>query len=659
MIRRLPLRRLIPLLALLTVLGATAAAYSPGLSGPFLLDDANVLSKLGAYGPVDNPTTFVSYVTAGITGPTGRPLSMASFLMDARSWPAAPWPFKLTNLLLHLLNGVLLALLLRLLSRAWGLEERRAAWAGVLGAGLWLLHPLFVSTTLYVVQRMAELAALFVLAGLCLYARGRERLAAGRRRRGYALMTAGIVGGAGLGVFAKENAALLPMLAGVLEITVFAAADRRAASRPPARGFRWTLLGLPSLAIFLYLAWQLRHPWTPLPARGFSVAGRALTEPRVLVDYLYLLVIPHGGTGGLFTTVSVSHGLLHPWTTLPALLAVVGLVGAALLWRRRWPALAAALLFFFAGQALESSTVPLELYFEHRNYLPAVLLFWPLALWVLAGPGRQRFRTGAGAVLLAVLGLLTAYRAALWGDGVRLSLTWMRLDADSPRALVWGAEGLIATNRPDLALRALRRASRRMPDNVSIALSRLQLACGTGRAEAADLAAAVHAAGHAQAGSDLIYDAVGRLARQITQTPCPPFGQSDLQMIPSAALSNPHLGADPGLRQEFLVLRGRLFLHAHQPEAAYRAFTAALTLDPGPDAALVAAAELYAAHAPRLGLALLAEYRRLPRPAPRGWTMVRLHRWWLHHIGWYRDSFRRVRAALEQELAHRAGPAAR
>jgi len=33
----------------------------------------------------------------------------------------------------------------------------------------------------------------------------------------------------------------------------------------------------------------------------------------------------------------------------------------------------------FALDVLESTAVPLELYFEHRNYLPALLLFWPIA----------------------------------------------------------------------------------------------------------------------------------------------------------------------------------------------------------------------------------------------------------------------------------------
>lgn len=654
----------LPLAALLCVLGAAAAAYTPGLGGPFLLDDLATLPKLGAYGPVDNPATFVSYVTSGIAGPTGRPVALASFLMDAHRWPAPPWPFKLTNVLLHLLNGAMLALLLRLLSRASGLDERKALWAGVLGAGFWVLHPLFVSTTLYVVQRMAELAALFVFGGLALYVFGRERLVRGHRRSGYLAMTGGIVGGTLLGTLSKENAALLPMLAGVLEFTVFAAAGRRAAtsaakaeqpdSAPPSLLFRWILLGLPALAVVAFLAWQLRDATSPLPYRNFTIAQRLLTEPRVVLRYLYLLVIPHGGTTGLFTTVTVSRGALHPWTTLPALFAVLGLVGGALWTRRRWPALAAAVLFFFAGQLLESTSIPLELYYEHRAYLPAALLFWPVALWIARGPGAARLRAGAAISGLVILGMLTAYRAALWGNGIQLALTWMQLNPRSPRAVVWGARALADAGRDDLALARLRAASEAMPENLSIAMGHLRLACELHVFRESDLEATLYAASHARRGSLLIYEDVSGLASDLKRAPCPPLSAGDLEAIPKAALANPHFARYPALRQEFLVLDARLRLRSGDKRAGYRAFARALRIAPTPDIALTGAAELYAAHAPGLGLALLDDYRRLPRPPAHGWTMRRLHRAWLEHIGWYRDSFALVRKALRDEL--RAAP---
>jgi len=669
LMRAARLRPLLPFLALLTILGAVAAAYYPGLSGPFLLDDLSALPKLGAYGPVDNPTTFVSYVTDGIAGPTGRPLALASFLMDAHDWPANPWPFKLTNLLLHLLNGVLLAILLRLLSRAAGLDVRKAAWAGVLGAGFWLLHPLFVSTTLYVVQRMAELAALFVVAGLILYTTGRNQMLAGRNRRGYLLMAGGLVGGTCIGVLAKENAVLLPVLAGVLEITVFACADRRrhavsdvSANRPrgePSRAFRWLFLGLPTLAILGFLLWNLRNIATPLPNRDFTVGTRLLTEPRVLVQYLYLLVVPHAGTSGLYTTISVSRGLLSPWQTLPAILVVLSLVLGGFALRRRHPVIAAAILFFFAGQLIESTTVPLELYFEHRNYLPAMLLFWPLAVGALDVPVSRTLKIGGIGTIVLVLAGLTAYRANLWGNGVELALTWMRLNPNAPRAQVWGARALSVTGHPTLALARLRTASRVNPDDVSIALSRLKLACETNQASRADLAGAVGAARRARAGSRLIYDNLAKLAARVRENGCGPITAQQLISIPEAALDNPRFRRNPALRQEFLVLKANLLLDGRKRQAAFSTFNRAVALRPRPGVVLTAAAAMLRAHAPAQGLRLLDRYDHSHRPVRSGWTMARLHQWWLERIGWYRQSFKLVRRALHNERAkqvHGAAP---
>ena len=48
-------------------------------------------------------------------------------------------------------------------------------WPLALASCLWLLHALHVSTVLYTVQRMAQLSALFVFAGLLVYSYGRQR----------------------------------------------------------------------------------------------------------------------------------------------------------------------------------------------------------------------------------------------------------------------------------------------------------------------------------------------------------------------------------------------------------------------------------------------------------------------------------------------------
>ena len=137
------------------MLAVAACLYLPGLSGGFLFDDFINLDALGRNGPIVDAPSFWRYVTSGTSDPLGRPLSLLTFLLNARDWPADPAPFLATNLGLHLLNGMLLWGLLLTLERSLDTAASHRHPIALLGAGIWLLHPLFVSTTLYVVQREA------------------------------------------------------------------------------------------------------------------------------------------------------------------------------------------------------------------------------------------------------------------------------------------------------------------------------------------------------------------------------------------------------------------------------------------------------------------------------------------------------------------------
>jgi hypothetical protein len=209
---RLPLT-----LAFLASLALCAAAYWPGLSGGFIFDDFVNLSSLGAYGPIDDLRTLLFYLSSGIADPTGRPVAVASFLLDARDWPADPWPFKRTNLLLHLLNGALLGRVLWRLED-WldrgkrGLPAARRGWAAWLGATLWLVHPLFVSTTLYVVQRHAMLPLTFVLLALLAWDRACLAFLRDAPRAGWAWSLCGAWPAFLLAGLSKANGLLAPLL---------------------------------------------------------------------------------------------------------------------------------------------------------------------------------------------------------------------------------------------------------------------------------------------------------------------------------------------------------------------------------------------------------------------------------------------------------------
>ena len=199
----------------LALLLAAVMAYLPGLEGPFVFDDYGSIGKLGNFGGVRDWDTFVAFVFGGHAGPTGRPLSLLTFLIDGNNWPTESYPFKRTNLVIHLMNGVLLGALINSILKLLGYEASRARWLALISAACWLLHPFLVSTTLYAVQRMAQLSTLFIFAGLIGHLTARSMLA-DNTAKAYVLMTLSVGVFTLLAMISKENGILLPLLIGVL-----------------------------------------------------------------------------------------------------------------------------------------------------------------------------------------------------------------------------------------------------------------------------------------------------------------------------------------------------------------------------------------------------------------------------------------------------------
>ena len=114
--------------------------------------------------------------------------------------------------------------------------------------------------------------------------------------------------------------------------------------------------------------------------RVFTLEQRLLTEPRVIWFYLSLLFYPIPSRLSLVHDFAISQSLLEPVTTLISVLAIVALLLGATVYARRWPLIAFCVIFFFLNHLIESTILPLELVFEHRNYIPSMLLFLPLAI---------------------------------------------------------------------------------------------------------------------------------------------------------------------------------------------------------------------------------------------------------------------------------------
>lgn len=444
----------------------TLAIYWPGIFGGFLFDDHPNLDAMGHLGGVSNRETFQAFVFSGWSGPTGRPISLASFLLDDNTWPShAPW-FKQTNLYIHLLCGLLLCWATLLLARSLqSVTEQQAQWIAVLACALWLLHPYMVSTTLYVVQRMAQLATLFGLAGIVLYLYARLSLQK-TPKRAYFWMTFAVGAGTVLATFSKENGALLPLL--ILCIEFCLPKDGK-----PAWQWRVVFLWLPSIAIAVILARYINFSDNPWPNRNFNMIERLLTEARIVCEYLLHLFVPRIEGNGLYQDgYVISKGLLQPFSTILAIGFLTSLLIFAFWIRRTAPVITLAILFFFSAHLMESTVVGLELYFEHRNYLAALFLFLPLAWYCVVFTPRFKLLPLIAVVILAILSSMTWLRANLWSDNDKLELYWVQSATNSPRAINSMAAFYMNQNQYEKANSYLEEQSQRL-ENSSLLTARL------------------------------------------------------------------------------------------------------------------------------------------------------------------------------------------
>jgi len=405
--------RILTILGIFTAIAvATIYVYYPGLHGPFIFDDyVNFVDKNAI---AIHSLNFKNLLNAALSNESGvlrRPLPTLSFALNFyfSGGFTNTWGFKITNLVIHIVNAYLVywlaALLLEIHSQAKAIgRSMQHLWLPGLIAAIWTLHPLQVTSVLYVVQRMTSLSAMFVLAGLIVFIYGR-RLLQKRDPIGVRLMWAGLLGGTFLGMICKENAALLPLYALVIELVFFQGRGPNQSRMILTRIYVIPLTLLSLLALF----WLVRYPNLILNAyklREFTLGERLLTEPRVLWFYISLLLFPISNRFTLFhDDIPLSTGLFHPWDTVIALTGLVLAITAGLLCRRKYPLLGFSILWFVAGHVLESSFLGLELAHEHRNYLPS---FGPI-FGVIYGMAVvfKRFEHKIIPVILSVLSIAT------------------------------------------------------------------------------------------------------------------------------------------------------------------------------------------------------------------------------------------------------------
>lgn len=362
--------KFLPVPALLVV---TAFILWPGLNGPLIYDDYPNLSQL-----IGENINYRSAVFENTAGPFGRSFTMATFV--ANHWlrgELLTFDLKLTNLFIHLLNGLLVYCLIHVLLKI-KLSPDKVTIYTLLITGFWILSPVNMETVLYVIQRATLLAMTFMLIACIAYVRMRLSCNKFDIRTSKLLLV--IIVSWVIALICKENAILLPLIILCIEICFLDYFNFNSVSRKTI-----------SFSLFIFIAFLLSILFlTNDPGfldynnRGYSLEERLYTQPVVLLAYLKELLVPQSVDVGLYWDDFKIRKTFWNQATILSLLLIVVLISASIfnLRNRQYKYIGAGVLIFFSGHLLESTIFPLELFFRHRNYFPSMGIYLSLILLI-------------------------------------------------------------------------------------------------------------------------------------------------------------------------------------------------------------------------------------------------------------------------------------
>jgi tetratricopeptide (TPR) repeat protein len=423
--------------------------YSNIINNPAIrISDLSPDSLFRAAGLFQNPNAIH-------TGIQFRPIAFLTFSINWYVGNDQPDGYHVVNIFLHTLCAVALFLMLQSLFLTPNLsgyckeDEQNIA---LLTAVLWAIHPIQTQAVTYIVQRMTLLATLFYVSGLLCYVQARIQT---ERTARFGLFS-GCILCLLLALGSKENAVIFPLSLALIEIVFF---KNLSIGTHRKNCFCIIIAAIITTGILsAFVAYStMPDPFTFInrmsAVRPFTMTERLLTEPRVVIGYLSQIFYPLLTRFSIEHSVTVSTSLLEPITTLASIVLISALLALSLFQLRKRPILSFSILFYFLNHIIESTVIPLELVFEHRNHLPSAFIFFPIATAGIRGLRYyQRMRRqpmfllcfALIAGLLIVLGVTTHMRNQVWASEKTLwedAMLKAPLSARPYGRLAWYYEG--------------------------------------------------------------------------------------------------------------------------------------------------------------------------------------------------------------------------
>ncbi|MCU1258716.1 MAG: Tetratricopeptide 2 repeat protein [Bryobacterales bacterium] len=383
--------------------------YSSSLHGPFVFDDLFL--------PYTKPNAAILPLKAWLGV---RPLLGLSLWIDFHLWGLNTLPYHVVNVLLHWSSAVLLFWIVRKLLSLAGTKGIHSYLLSFFAALLFLLHPVQTEAVSYIASRSENQSAFFLFSAFCIF------------------------------LYRKSQAITWPVSLAVLALFLCALATKEHVVAFPALllltdyywnpGFRFS--GIRANArIYIPLALAsvagAGFVWRYVsadPAIGFHVPGLPwysyfFTECRAFFKYLLLFVFPVDQN--VDHDFPISHTLLEHGAAF-ALLVILFLISAAVVWRRKFPLASYGLLVFVIFLAPTSSFIPIhDVFVERRLYLP----FIGLLLIAMEPLRKLSWRPATLGVFLACIAAIAGY------------LTWSRAHVWSNTMLLWQDSALKSPNK--------------------------------------------------------------------------------------------------------------------------------------------------------------------------------------------------------------------
>jgi tetratricopeptide (TPR) repeat protein len=359
-----------------------AVCYANSLANDFILDDHQIIATnpvIRTIAPVRDLLTpyWGEKSQSGIY----RPLTIFSLSVDYSIWKTRPGGYRMLNLILHALNGVLIFLLARGIT-----GSTPAGWATT---AIYLIHPVHTEAVVGIVGRSELLSAVLFFSSWVLF----------RQRRTW-LSAAALF----LSLLSKESAITFPAVM-ALDIWFSEGSFRKVL----LEWKRFAAIAASEVAYLSLRLWVLGSLTIPVSAQylggHWTLVQRELTSGRAFLKYFQLLLAPVELAGNYdFNAIPVANA--RNWDAWAALLLAGVLILAALHFARRQSVIGFGVLFFFvailpvSNWILPTSVVVAERFLYLPSFGFAIIVG---SLWARLSDVRIRRLAAFGVIPAAVL----------------------------------------------------------------------------------------------------------------------------------------------------------------------------------------------------------------------------------------------------------------